>query len=448
MISCTTDATENRGPMTPIYDDNDRMIKSRYHYDFLHNVFGHFYNDTMEYFSTYLEEAGRKFDYKVIGTYDKAVEWLNKNAQYGREIDMAMKPALILNPSGDFAFDEAISGAVQLWRFPNLAPAFIKRLYEPIYQDTNLIVTPGFSRIKGEIEFLALINSFYEYVDLKMYLLLIFGGMGRPIYPRFFNSFIILPQALIDYEYEFEDGTKYKIDWVTNGAYDQLIRTIDKRRLVYPCQIRPRYKLTAMTDASSRLGGIEGLPDWRLAWSIEYEVEIPTFMLLDSDYLAENIHFEFRYGSCYSANNLTDTPPVNKMIFDTHWDVFNDTTSALGINISDERKTPTELEASEAEIIYKAEAVFKTRYYCPISSVEEQSSSFDIIVNEILPNRYFINMFGPKGELEYGDDFEIVSSNDGTSVIAINNIELKLKDEDFLELYVYEQIGSSSGSPI
>ncbi len=429
---------------TTFYDDNDLLIDTRYNYEFIHNVFGHFYHDTMEYFSTYLYP---RFEWKVVGTYDKAVEYLNKNAQYGRETDMPMKPALILNPSGDFNFDEAISGGMQLWRFPNLAPGFIKRLYEPIYQDSHFLVVPGFSRIKGDIEFLALVNSFYEYVDLKMYLLLIMGGIGRYIYPRFFNSFIIIPQELIDYEYEMIDGTKYKIDWEANGAYEQLVKTIDKTKLVFPLQIRPRYKLTAMTDASSRLGGLEGLPDWRLAWSLEYEVQMPTFMLLQSDYLAENIHFEFRYGSCFSENNLADKPPLNKIMFDSHWDLFNDTTSALGIDIAPERKTEEELSQEQAEITYKADALFKVRYFHFVTESESHQDSFSIIVPEVLPDRYFVNMFYSGGEVEYGDNYTI---SDGTAetTITINNTELGLQKDDVLELYIYEPVGPVQGEPI
>ena len=59
----------------------------------------------------------------------------------------------------------------------------------PIYQDANVTLHAGFMRITGEIELLMLLNSFYEYCDLRMYMLQIFGGTDRWIHPNFFNSF-------------------------------------------------------------------------------------------------------------------------------------------------------------------------------------------------------------------------------------------------------------------
>ena len=87
-------------------------------------------------------------------------------------------------------------------------------MFDPIYQDKNLNVWVSFMRIKGEIEFLALLNSFYEYTDVRMLLLNYFGGTDRIIEPSFFSSFIILPEDLVNYEYTNEyTGLKYKIDW-------------------------------------------------------------------------------------------------------------------------------------------------------------------------------------------------------------------------------------------
>ena len=107
-----------------------------------------------------------------------------------------------------------------------------------------------------------------------------------------FNSFIILPEELINYEYYNEvTGLRYNLDWSQCGAWNQLVETTARNEYVIPCKIKPRFRFTAMSDGSTRLGGTEKLPDWRLSFTVEYEVEVPSFIILESDYLAENISF-------------------------------------------------------------------------------------------------------------------------------------------------------------
>ena len=87
--------------------NNVNEIQTRWRYHFIHNVYAHFFNDMLEYFSTYLYP---RFEYTVVGTYDKAVEYLEKCQQYARETDKPLLPALILNPSGEFDNADANSG--------------------------------------------------------------------------------------------------------------------------------------------------------------------------------------------------------------------------------------------------------------------------------------------------------------------------------------------------
>ena len=61
--------------------DKDK-ITSRYNYFWIHNVFGHFVKDTMDYFAEYLYP--RFSPWKVIGTFDKAVETIVKAANTGK----------------------------------------------------------------------------------------------------------------------------------------------------------------------------------------------------------------------------------------------------------------------------------------------------------------------------------------------------------------------------
>jgi hypothetical protein len=391
--------------------------------------------DTLDYFAEYLYP---RFEWRVISSYEKAVEYINKKILLERESDQPMKPSLILNPSGDFDFDEA--GGKQPWRFPNLAPGMVKYLFSPIYQDQNVIITPGFSRIKGEMEFMALLSSFYEYCDFKMLLGLIFAGKDRYIYPQWFNSFIILPQEIYDYEYVNPyTGVSYTIDiW---GSENRLIKTTNKTEVVFPFRILPRYKLTGMSDGSERFGGTDKLPEWKLNFTLEYEVEIPSFLVLETDYILKDFKVNIGYDSCYSSNEAynSDEIPVNIQTF-TGEMIYYDSTSGLEIDLDSPYAVPIDQGPDHMNITNKKELVFNTRYFHIVTQEEADSTTtVDFTLPEqILPkDSDLLRVQGRYGALTYKDHYSI--SDDGLDII-IDKSHVTLKKDDVLELYFYKWV--------
>lgn len=399
--------------------DSDK-IPTRYHYSFIHNIFASFYEDVLEYFAGYLQP---RFEHTVVSTYDKAVEYLTKRDQYDREVDQPNLPALILNPSGDFEISE--NGGMQFWRFPNLAPAMIKRLFYPVYQDSNMIVTVGFSRFKGTMEVISLLNSIYEYMDVKVLFTQIFGGLNRPIFPRYFDSVIIIPDELYNYRYRNEyTGADYKIDWDGAGANIQLIKTTNREEHVIPVHIKPWFKLTGMSDGSEKYGGSDKLASWRLVSNIEYEVEVPTYIVLESDYLAENMKLNIKLGSAYSAYT-SHQPPVNKEIIKSSWDWGLDDTSNSEIDYD-----------TTSQIDYTKSLIFKTRYYHVITSAEASSTTdIDISLPEPITDPDYLIVNSRYGEMDYGDHYIIV---DGGNTLRIKVDNVTLSANQIIELYVYD----------
>jgi hypothetical protein len=406
------------------------MAQTRETYHFIHNVFGHFFKDMLDYFSSTLYP---RFEYRVVGTYDKAVEYLAKRAQYDRETDQPMLPALILNPSGEFSPAEGNAGGKQLWRYPNLAPTMIKRLFDPIYQDDHLIMHAGFIRIKGEFELIMLLNSFYEYCDLRMLFINYFGGLDRIIYPQFFSSFIILPDDFITYRYDNEyTGTNYRINWSTANASNQLVRSTAQNEVVLPLNIKPQISMVSMSDGSNRYGGPDKIAEWRLTVTVNYEIEMPNYLVLESDYLAENVHLEMRYGSAYSAYNDYQ-PPTNRQLYNYYWDWGLDST-AHSIIASD----------ATCEIDNMGDYVLKTRYFHIVTAAEAASTTYvDITIPERITDRFALIVNSRYGQLNYGDHYLIV--NNGTT-LRIKKENVELQEGWVLELYVYEDINSSSSS--
>ena len=400
------------------------MEEERYHITFIHGVFANYFNDVLEYFSTYLHP---RFEYKIVSTYDKAVQYLKNQTESGREIDQPNLPALVLNPTGDFSLADANTGAKQLYRFPNFAPGFLKRLYDPIYQDQHMLITPGFTRFKGEIELIMLLNSFYEYCDLRVLLIQIFAGLDRFIYPRWFNSYIILPDELINYRYTNEyTGVSYKINWFNSGGSTELIKTTNQNELVYPCTIKPIMKMTGMSDGSERYGSTDRVAKWRLVTNIEYEVEFPTFLVLESDYLLEKLELEVRYGSTYSTYSAAEIP-VNRETTDFSWNFGLDSTSDSEI---------TDIDDTTAEIDIQTSYVFNTRYFHIITE-EQAESETDILITipEQITDKKSLIVNSKSGNMHYGDHYMII--NDGNT-LKIKVANVTLTSGQIIELFVYE----------
>ena len=407
------------------------MAQTRETYHFIHNVFAHFFKDALDYFTTLYP----RFEYRVVGTYDKAVEYLSKRSQYNRETDSPLFPALILNPSGEFYPAEGNAGGKQLWRYPNLAPTMIKRLFEPVYQDDHLIMHAAFIRIKGEIELIMLLNSFYEYCDLRMLFINYFGGLDRIIYPQFFSSFIILPDSFLRYNYSNEyTGTVYDIDWTTANATNQLVKSTAQNEAVLPLNIKPNFSMTSMSDGSNRYGGPDKIAEWRLNVTVNYEIEIPNYMILESDYLAENVHMEIRYGSAYSAYNDYQ-PPVNRQLYNYYWDWGLDATSNSDILLTSD---------ATCEIDNLGDYVYKTRYFHIVTEADAaQTTYLNITIPETITDRHALIVNSIHGELNYGDHYLVV--NNGTT-LRIKMANVNLVAGWILELYIYEDINSSSSS--
>lgn len=393
-------------------------------YMFIHNVYANFFKDALDYFSLHLYP---RFEYKVVGTYDKAVEYLNKQCELNREADKPNLPALVLNPSGDFDLADANAGGRQLWRFPNLAPGMIKRIFDPVYQDANIEVNVGFIRMQGDLELLMLTNSFYEYCDLKMLFLQIFGGYERWIYPQFFNTFIILPEELVNYKYTNPyTGLEYTMDWKTAGAYDKLVRTIAKDELVLPCSIKPTYRLTSISDGSNRYGGADQLADWRLTATVHYEVEIPAFLVLQSDYLAESFNLNIFAGSAFSTYDYTQVP-VNVMTLNRSWDWGLDETSNTQIS--------TDATSTDS---YETSYVFDTRYFHIVSQAEvDSTSNLEISLSFQVEDLETIRLNSKYGKMNYGDHYTI--TNNGYTLV-INRENVDLEEGMVIEIYMYKKV--------
>lgn len=375
------------------------LIETRYHYEHINNVFSTFFFNSLSYFS-YLYP---RFTSSLVATYDKAVAYLKNKDELGREGDLPNLPFIMLIP-GDINISD--NSGLNFFRFPNLAPGLLRLLYYPIYEDSNVTVTLGFSRFKGEFELLIYLNSYYEFLDLKVLLLQIFGGLNRIISPITFDSFITISDELLNYEYnnEYTDES-YTLDW-ENYTNSELIKTTDKTVDVYPLTLRPWFKLTSISDSNTFYGG-DKQPIYQLRCTIEFECEFPSWLCLQTDLSLENINLNINMGSSYSVYSGYE-PPETRTVESI------DSTSINNIEVIN----------------------FKTRYYHIITESESLSETdVEITLPEIILNEELLLVNYRYGLLDYNDHYTI--ENNGTILkIKVDYVEL-IKDT-VIELYIYD----------
>ena len=406
------------------------QLRERYH--FIHNVFANFYKDVLDWLSITLYP---RFEYRVVSNYDKAVEYIQKKCQYGRETDMPMLPAIILNPHGDFEPADANTGGAQYWRYPNLSPSLAKRLFQPIYKDQHVLVNASFIRIKGEIELIMLLNSFYEYCDVRMLFINMFGGLNRVIYPRFFSSFIILPESFVSYQYTNEvTGVEYNLDWESCGAENMLVKSTARNEVVLPLNIKPQLSLQGLSDASNRYGGADAIAEWKLGGTINYEIELPNYLIIETDYLAQKVDFEIRYGSTYSEYNDYQ-PPDNRILSNFSWDW------GLNFNTHTPDKLDFPLDSSDATCSYEfvGDFVYDTRYFHIITESDlDTTANLQITLPEQIIDPKILIVNSREGQMSYGDHYNII--NDGWTLEIRTSDTVGLEVGWVLELFVYKKL--------
>lgn len=272
-----------------------------FHNFFIHNTIADFYKETLDWFSNSLFE---RFNYKLISTYDKAIAFFRDKENLERTPGKQPLPSITLDPTGDF--EPSDRGGKQLWRFPQLGSKLAEDLYIPVYEDDNIKMVVTFGRFRGTFDITMWMSSIYEYLDLKILLFQMFGGLERVIYPLFFNSLIVIPEDLYNYEFVNDiTGETYKIDWYQAELEERIIRTTNKNEYVIPCNIGPQYWLTSIGDASEKYGGSDSYGQWNLTASLTYEIELPVSLTVMCNFKAKKVNFHIKSGVVYSEHDFT-----------------------------------------------------------------------------------------------------------------------------------------------
>jgi len=253
------------------------MLNTYYYYnDFIHQVIGNIYYSFLEYITT---EISQRFQWKSITTYHRAIEIIKQsnNGEIQRNIKL---PAITLDPTEPLQFEEK---SAQWWRTP-LGSNMSRRMFDPIYQDENIRVTPGFVRYTSRVNIYCWFDSIYEQIDTELRFLQVFHNVNKWSKPFGIQMFCPLPEKVYTYEYTDVNNNVHTINW-TPDIVPRLLETIDKQIPMLPLYVSPMVRLTDITSSETRdKDSGEELATCAFQASFEMEFEVPTFYIVETDW--------------------------------------------------------------------------------------------------------------------------------------------------------------------
>lgn len=245
---------------------------------YLNNCLGSFYSDFLKWlsYSYYLD-----FKNKIISTYSKTIRKLINERNNETDSFDTILPTVILDPSGDF---NIVKETDRLWSYPGLAPYMGSRLFDPVFEDDNVVITPVFHRFSGSMQVTMLLQSIYEYIDMRIQTVQFFKGEERWSRPFIVTSFIVIPDELINLKYIDENDNLIDLDWANKTELEEkLIINVNQNKKVLPVLLTPIIKYTSISDNSTKNPGTD-LESYSLTVDFEYEIDLPVYLFVESDY--------------------------------------------------------------------------------------------------------------------------------------------------------------------
>ena len=299
---------------------------------FVHECFSSMFSGMLNWIGNVLYP---RFKYKVITTYDKAVEVFKKKmSNIDGQVQTNFLPALTLDPVLDFSNDERAGRF--LWMFRNLHPRDMEKMWNRIQlTDQGLSIQPMFTRYQGTVEVTGWFESMYELIDFRVKLLQYCNGYQHWIRPDVFWTHLILPKQLLEY-----NGPEGKIDW--NGINPELITlsTTDTEEYALPFGLDAMWRLDSFNDSSNKMGA-DQIAEYKCTATFTWECNIPTFIrIYNYAYPIENINLnvgmtpvEAKYPikmnlSTYNKLNLYNELPVFCKYLPI-WNIKNDGSTPL-----------------------------------------------------------------------------------------------------------------------
>lgn len=259
--------------------------------DFVHQIVGNTYRLFLKYMA---DTVYGNFKTKAMATYNKAVYAL-LNDKVSRNTKL---PAISLDPTFPLTFEEKTGN--QLWRTP-IESSLSKYLFDPIYQDDSVRITPGFTRYVSQVNVYMWFDSIYQMIDAQLRFLQVFHGIERFSKPYGMDVLCPLPDKI--YTAKKDDGSGNVVDINWNHATPVLLDTIDKEIPMFKMYMSPLVKLTSISSIETRdKDSGEDIATCAMEYGFTMEFEVPTFFILETDWQIQKLVNSYMIGHDGSPN--------------------------------------------------------------------------------------------------------------------------------------------------
>ena len=249
---------------------------------YVHNPLMDVFSGIMSWFNTaYFTD----FKATIIGGYDRAIKEIEDSLNSGEQVEQLKLPAISLNPFGDIATDPKFPN---LWRCKDIGESLQNLYMDPIYEDDYFGFSVIANRFTGNFEVIIYVQSPYEYLDHYIQSIMFFhGGFNRRVRPGLIRTNAIIPDEVVNTAY---DGVA-PYDWSGSGITQEFIKVLNADHFVYPMELGPQIWLNSITNAST-IYGDDGLTTYKLQMVIEYDVDLPTHIIVKNNDRIESLNIK------------------------------------------------------------------------------------------------------------------------------------------------------------
>jgi hypothetical protein len=189
-----------------------------------------------------------------------------------------------------------------------------------------------------------------------------------------------------------------------------------------PIKLSPWFWFTNISDGSVKYGG-DSISEYKLTATCEYEIWLPTYMVLKPYACLERIYMDVRMDSAYSRYGLAPTFDIMQQKYTPSQDQESDVPANRIQGYSD--NLPLESSSMAERTYYK----FTAEDEATNPEWFELNNPF----NSDVP-RELIYVVTYRGYMDYGDDAGWKFNDDKSKIL----IKIEAKENELIELFRYE----------
>lgn len=231
----------------------------------------------------------------VYGGYDKGLQ------TYRQQVETVNQGDLIDYGLPLISYTINIDGPAETvdstWRSSKLNIGHARVIYEPFYKDDDLELRIVYRRFKGTIDLNIFCSSQPEQLDIQMSFIDSFISLNKFIVAPL-RVFTIIPDSFLATDIH---GVQINRVFKKENISRDFIEAVNERAYYLGCNTNSQIRLVSLTPSNKLYGG-KDLPEFTLTGSMEFEVDIPQYILAWSSCVFQ-LNLDISVAFSYESNN-------------------------------------------------------------------------------------------------------------------------------------------------